>query len=155
MKTSGPELCISKLWLCENMSVYVCVCSWLSFEGPTGSIGCSISCSIGSCSLNGLVRHNPSCKLLLSLLKTSPSGTIQCMNLERTEKGNWVRLSDLNVPHGRWLSIAWVGFTCFTLCYNNMNIWFNITHNILLCLLHAEHLLICWERSETGVLIYS
>lgn len=66
--------------------MYVSVSLWMRFEGPAGSIGRSISCSIGGCSLNGLVRHDPGCKLLLGLLKTSTGGTIQCMHLERDEE---------------------------------------------------------------------
>lgn len=72
--------------MCEHVCMFVCVGLWLRFEGPTSSIGCSISCSVGSCSLNGLVRHDPSRKLLLSLLKTCTSGTIQCVHLQRAER---------------------------------------------------------------------
>lgn len=62
------------------------ICLWMSFEGPASSVGCSIGCSVGSCSLNGLVRHDPGCKLLLGFLKTSTGGAIERVHLWKEDK---------------------------------------------------------------------
>lgn len=88
--------------ICEHMCVSVRVSLWLRFEGPTSSIGRGVSRSVGGRSLNGLVRHDSGCKLLLSLLETGSSGTIQCMHLERAEvEMSWNQVEwNINDPQG-------------------------------------------------------
>lgn len=83
-----PELFISnpseRVSACVRPSVRVSL--RMSFEGPAGGVGRSVGCGVGSCSLNGFVRHDPGRKLLLSLLKTGTGGTIQRVHLEREEE---------------------------------------------------------------------
>lgn len=67
--------------------MYTCASLGMRFEGPASGIGCSISRSIGGCSLNRLVRHDSCCELLLGLLKTSPGRTVERVHLETDEGG--------------------------------------------------------------------
>lgn len=57
----------------------------LRSEGPAGGVGRGIGGSVGGGGLNGLVGHDASRELLLSLLETSTGGTIQRVHLDGAE----------------------------------------------------------------------
>lgn len=65
-------------------------CLWLRLEGPTSSVGCSVRGCIGSCGLNGLVRHDSGRKLLLSLLKAGTGGAVQCVHLKANSRNSQI-----------------------------------------------------------------
>lgn len=57
----------------------------LRSEGPAGGVGRGIGGGVGGGGLNGLVGHDASRELLLSLLETSTGGAIQRVHLEGAE----------------------------------------------------------------------
>lgn len=80
---------------------HVCLCASLRSEGPTGGVRCGVGGGVGGGGLNGLVGHDASGELLLSLLETGAGGAIQRVHLEGTE-GEPVVFLD---PQ-RWVAMA-------------------------------------------------
>lgn len=76
---------VAHLPLSRTPVQHVCVCASLRPEGPTGGVRRGVGGGVGGGGLNGLVGHDASGELLLSLLETGAGGAIQRVHLGGTE----------------------------------------------------------------------